>query len=234
MAGLCENALMSGMQWMKGIVHVGANVGQEVADYARFKDVPVLLVEPLEELIPQIQAEIAAQKPGDYRIAQTCCSDQDDQIVDFHVSLDPKAQASSMLKPGSVVQTYPWLSETRQVQVKTTTLDTLLTRDHPDFPINMLAIDAQGAELIVLRGAAKTLQRCDAVYVEVSDQPMYEGGCTFKQIHDFLDRRGFALFRSVLTTAGWGNAFFMRREPTYADDLSAIAARNIAQGKPVT
>ena len=222
------------MQWIRGIAHIGANVGQEVAFYAKLKDTPVLLVEPLPHLIPQIQAEVTAHSNGHFHIAEVCCSDVDDQVVDFHVSKDPKAQASSLLAPGKAVEIYPWLEETDLVQVKTTTLDTLLSREFPELDINMLAIDTQGADLKVLEGARQTLSRCDGVYVEVSDEPLYENGCTFREIIEFMDDQGFGLYRAALTTAGWGNAFFKARKSPHSGEIAELASRNIAVGRPAT
>lgn len=228
MAGLIIEGQLSGVPWVRGIVHVGANVGQEVRFYAQMKDVPALLIEPLTKLIPRIEAEIAANPQGDFRIANACCSDVDDEEVEFHISGDTFAQASSILAPGRIVERFPWLAKTEKVRMKTVTLDTLLERDYPDFPVNMVAIDTQGADLKVLKGAERTLARCDGVYVEVADEATYEGGCTFKEIIDFLDSLGFGLFRSTITPVGWGNAFFRSRRSPQAEEIAAIAARNVA------
>lgn len=232
MASLIIDGQLSAVPRVRGVVHVGANVGQEVAFYAMLKDVPAMLIEPLPRLIPMIEAEVAANPQGDFTIVQACCSDVDGQEVDFHVSPDPIGQASSILAPGKVIEQFPWMAKTETVKMQTVTLDTLLARDHPDFPVNMLAIDTQGADLKVLRGAERTLERCDGVYVEVSDEAFYQGGCTFKEIIDFLDPRGFGLYRAIVTPAGWGNAFFKRRRSPQAEEIASIAARNIALGRP--
>lgn len=232
MSALFFEAQLSGVQWFRGIVHVGANIGQEVGFYAQLKDVPTLLIEPQPQLIPTLEAEIARHPGGQFYVADICASDVDDAVVDFHVTREPNGQAASLLAPGRVVETYPYLAETDVIQVRTLTLDTLLARHHPDLAVNMLAVDAQGADLTVLKGAVQTLARCDGVYVEVADQPLYQGGCSFKEIIDFLDARGFALYRATITPAGWGNAFFKARVSPQAETLAALAARNIALGKP--
>lgn len=232
MSALFFEAQLSGVQWFRGIVHVGANVGQEVGFYAQLKDVPVLLVEPQPGVLPQLTAEVAKHPGGRFRIAEVAAGEVDDALVDFHVTREPNAQAASLLAPGAVVGLYPYLAETDVIQVRGMTLDTLLAREHPDLPVNMLAVDAQGADLGVLRGARATLARCDGVYVEVADQPLYQGGCRFKDIVDFLDDRGFGLYRAALTPAGWGNAFFKARVSPQAAEVAAIAARNVALRKP--
>ncbi|MEM7059525.1 MAG: FkbM family methyltransferase [Pseudomonadota bacterium] len=234
MASLFFDAQMSGVQWFRGIVHVGANVGQEVEFYAKLKDVPAILIEPLPNLIPLIEDEVAANPQGDFHVEQICCSDVDDETAEFYVSPDPISQASSLLAPGRIVERYPWLANTELTEVKTITVDTLLARHYPDFPVNMIAIDTQGADLKVLKGAEHTLQRCDGIYIEVSDERVYQGGCTFKEIIDYLDAQDFGLYRSIIKPEGWGNAFFKKRSSPNASEIAEIASRNLLLDKPTS
>jgi FkbM family methyltransferase len=75
------------------------------------------------------------------------------------------------------------------VQVRTVTLDELVgERD-----VDVLKIDVQGAELDVIRGGARTLERARAVLLEMNFFSQYEGDATFNTLHREMEARGFAL-----------------------------------------
>lgn len=96
-------------------------------------------------------------------------------------------------------------------------------------------IDAQGADLLVLKGATDALRDVEAVYVEVAEIPLYEGGCTWSEIADFLGTFGFSLKYMSLSPKHWGNAFFIKNEATFSmlRDRKSVqhSGRNLALGK---
>ena len=57
----------------------------------------------------------------------------------------------------------------------------------------LLKIDAQGADLDVLEGAADVLERCAAIQIEVSGVPIYEGSPPLHQTVGYLFDRGFRI-----------------------------------------
>ena len=75
--------------------------------------------------------------------------------------------------------------------MQTSTLDDVTA--HLDGPI-FLKLDVQGAEVEVLDGGSKTLDRSDLVQLEVALLPYNEGGATFLQVINYMDQRGFVPF----------------------------------------
>jgi len=68
-------------------------------------------------------------------------------------------------------------------------------------------LDAQGAELAILEGAARTLDGVRAVKVEVQFSPQYEGIPLFGEVDRHLRERDFALWRlSELSHCGFTGA----------------------------
>jgi hypothetical protein len=57
----------------------------------------------------------------------------------------------------------------------------------------LLKIDVQGAELSVLRGAEKTLESVDSIFVECSFVELYEGQALANEVIEFLAARGFSI-----------------------------------------
>ena len=68
---------------------------------------------------------------------------------------------------------------------------------------------------MVLQGAKKLLKHVDGIYVEASEIPLYEGGCTWHEIVEFLRPFGFnmKMINIGIKTLG-GNAFFIRDSAT--------------------
>ena len=77
--------------------------------------------------------------------------------------------------------------------IRISRLDDLNTYEAP----YLLKIDVEGYELELLKGAEKTLEDTGLIVVETSLIERYENGCTFLDVANFLDARGFALYEIV-------------------------------------
>ena len=74
--------------------------------------------------------------------------------------------------------------------METKRLDTLISKEFHKEDFNVLVVDAQGADLMVLEGSERLLEDLEVVFVEVSEIPLYEGGCTWPEVSDFLEKFG--------------------------------------------
>lgn len=107
-----------------------------------------------------------------------------------------------------------------QQYVPTVRLDDIMRPNGYD--VDFLKVDVQGAELLVLQGAAETLESVVVVDVEVHFQPLYVDMPLFADIDRFLRDRGFVFHRiSDLTGRGmkpsrlssstlWANAVYVK------------------------
>lgn len=127
-----------------------------------------------------------------------CVSDREGDAV-FSVNNDPLSSSLYRTNPARghevcpSVMNGPWanVSGTRElINVKTTTIDALFAgKEAPD----VLSIDAQGAELDILRGAAHTLRDVLCVVAEVEFAPIYEGQALYEDQALFLRPYNFRL-----------------------------------------
>lgn len=112
----------------------------------------------------------------------------------------------------------------------TTTVDRIVAEHGPGRVPNLLVFDAQGSDLRVLHGAKRSLPALDGVYVEVSEAPLYEGGCTLEEVTGFL--RGFDLRLRWLRLdgAGRGEEFYCQPKPgaVCMPDYDGV----LSEGKP--
>lgn len=193
--------------WVVSILHVGANEGQERNDYEANGASPCLYVEPVDSAFAILEANLAGMPF--HRAIRAVCAERDGDEVLFNVASNG-GQSSSLLALGAHAEHHPDIVYTGAQRMVTTTVDQIIAEHSPKQVPNLLVIDAQGSDLRVLQGATRSLPAVDGVYIEVSEAPLYEGGCTLEEVTAFL--KGFDLRPRWLRLdgAGHGEAFFCR------------------------
>ena len=192
----------------RGVIHIGAHEGKECARYRAMGFTKMLFIEANPTVFAKLQANLRGQ-PG-VLLANVAISDHNGTAKLRVTSMD---QSSSLLKLKLHQKIYPDIVETETVEVRTSTLDALLadlSLDPAEF--NFLNIDIQGAELLALRGAEKTLRHIEGINTEVNLAELYEGCARLEEVDSHLQRRDFA--RVALTTPfhpSWGDAFYVRQ-----------------------
>jgi hypothetical protein len=78
------------------------------------------------------------------------------------------------------------------INLKSSRLDTLLQKNNikPE-NYNHWILDLQGAELLALKGAEKSLDFCNSIYIEVSKVNVYSGGVHWDDIKQWLIKKNF-------------------------------------------
>ena len=159
------------------------DVGAYHGDWTRlarrvFGSVPGLMVEAQPGKAAAL--EQLCDEQCDLRFVSTVLGSASGQQVTFY----EMETGSSLLPERSNV-------ERMQRMLVTRTLDEI-AGDIPG-PL-FLKIDVQGAELQVLNGGAKTLDRAALVQLEVALLPYNEGAPTFLEVIRYMDDRGFVPF----------------------------------------
>jgi FkbM family methyltransferase len=173
---------------VRGVVHVGANVGQERALYARH-DLNVLWIEPIPDVFATLKANLAGFPKQ--RALECLVTDRDDAWYEFHVA-NNQGESSSILALKEHKDVWPKVAFTNTIKLKSSTLATLLAREAiASTDYDALVMDTQGSELSVLRGAEPVLPRFKFIKTEVPDFEAYEGCAQLKDIERFVTERGF-------------------------------------------
>lgn len=198
--------LNSFMAKVSGVVHVGANVGQE-RDRYRGRGLKVLWVEP----IPEVFARLAENVRGyDGQVAvQALVTDVDDKEYAFHIASN-EGVSSSILELAQHKDIWPEIDFTSTIRLTSVTLATLFAREglNPrDY--QALILDTQGSELLVLRGSVPLLPHFTYIKVEASDFEVYKGCCTVADIDAFMREHGFReIARATFATRAAGGSCF--------------------------
>lgn len=151
--------------------------------YDAFPDAYLVLVEPLAEFGPAIAATLG-KRPGIHVAAAVGAEE-----AQREVRVEPRFAERSSFYARHELELTGDPATIRRVPV--TTLDRILGGRQLPTPFG-LKIDAEGAELEVVRGAAETLRTTDFVIAEVSVLDRFEGGYTFAEFVAAMADAGFA------------------------------------------
>jgi len=167
-------------------VHVGANDGRERAAYGAL-DLPVLWIEALPEAYSRLRRNLAEFPKQRARCALV--TDRDGVNYSFGVSSN-NGRSSSIYELAQHKDTWPDIHYVKRVELTSTTLERVLDEERVSY--NLLVLDAQGAELDILRGAGRHLTQFTHVHLEVADYQAYAGACLLHEVMDWMTARGYA------------------------------------------
>ncbi|MEJ0070347.1 MAG: FkbM family methyltransferase [Pseudomonadota bacterium] len=192
----------------RGIIHVGAHKGEEVAAYLALGFQRVLLI----EADPSLAAVLSERFRDEPRVSVASCAITDfDGMVELRVASSRASNSILSLKEHADI--FPDISEIGRLEVEARTLDGLLADGrHGDDVFNIMALDIQGAELLALRGAAALLPRLDGLLIEVNFAELYQGCAQIEDIDDHLIEHGFARAMTMSPyKSNYGDAFYVSR-----------------------
>jgi FkbM family methyltransferase len=189
----------------KTIIDVGAAIG-EWSRAARlvFPTSNVYSFEP----IPNAYEKLKKLEEGDSQIKTfNCALSSSNGLTDFY--LNDFFYSSSLFKMTDVNKNdFKFLQNEKLIKVKTSRLD-----DIKDIVYNSpvyLKMDVQGAELEVLYGAEKVLNKVDMVQLEVNFENYYDGQANYKNIFSFLYDNNFKfIFQD--------SPYFLRNKIVFSD-----------------
>lgn len=183
---------------------IGACEGEESIRYARlFPQAKIFTFEPLpgnQELVKQ-NFERYGTKTAE--LVPVALSDSNG-TAEFHVSSGrpPESsdneewnygnKSSSLLPPAKSDPMFGWLEFKEKIPVVTQTLDSFL-QERKISRVDFIHMDVQGAEHLVLKGAAQNLSHTTAVWLEVTEQELYAGQKLKTETESLMHAAGFTL-----------------------------------------
>lgn len=173
---------------ISGIIHVGANSGQERDTYEEH-GLRVFWIEPIPELYNELQENIRSYPRQ--RAASYLVSDQDRKEYQFHIA-NNKGESSSIFNLKHHKDIWPKIDYEKNITLKSKTLPAVLMAENVDPNLyDALVVDTQGAELLILKGAQELLEKFRFIKLEVPDFEAYEGCCQLFDVENFLAAFGY-------------------------------------------
>lgn len=187
--------LAAGEAPFRTLIHVGAHLAQERQKYEALGYRDILWIEgspSVHQRLAEIIAAEAGNSPCRHRTLCALLTDRDGGDAELRqCSNDGMSSSIFPLSEGSS-EKWRGVHETGiRERVHTRTLDAVAGEFGFFGTIDTLVIDVQGAELLVLQGADRVLQRTRAIVSEVSTRRYYDGGVLFPELRAFLKRRRF-------------------------------------------
>jgi FkbM family methyltransferase len=190
----------------KGILHVGANRGQEAEEYQKAGVNHVVWVEALKDVYADLVSNVSKYC---HTCINACVSDVEGKKVVFHES-NNEGQSSSYLQLGTHKTAHPEVHFLKDHEMTTTTIEELYINHSLD-GLDMLVMDIQGAEMDALKGSVSRLPEFKIVYLEVNTQHVYEGCALLPEIDKFLRGYGFKKAEErIFKQWGWGDCLWTR------------------------
>jgi FkbM family methyltransferase len=194
------------LRHVPGVIHVGANTGQERDLYEKH-GLRVIWIEPIPEVYSRLQH--ALLRYPKQRALQYLVTDRDDAEYAFHIANNDGA-SSSIYEFQLHKEVWPEVAYDRTVTMRSMTLTSLLKQESinpSDYPA--LIMDVQGSELLVLKGAIDILPAFGFIKTEVADFESYVGCCQIEDIEVFLKANAFNEFSRTkfAERSGGGNYY---------------------------
>lgn len=179
------------LQKVSGVIHVGANTGQERELYAKF-GLRVIWIEPIPEVFEKLKANV--ENFSRQRALKCLVTDQDNVAYQFHIA-NNEGHSSSIFDLNLHKDIWPQVAYEKTITLRSKTLPSLLEEEHVDYSeYDSLIMDTQGSELLVLKGAVSILKNFTYIKTEVPDFESYTGCCQLSDISSFLARHGYREF----------------------------------------
>lgn len=177
----------------RGIVHVGANIGDERVLYSDNK-LKVVWIEPNPEIFDVLKNNI--EPYANQKALNALITDRDGETYTLHIS-SHGGNSSSIFDLHHHKDIWPEVHYLRDISMKSMTLKTALRHAKIDLEeYEVLVMDTQGSELLILKGAEEILSSFNYIKTEAADFEIYKNCCTADQICAFLEPHGFRLIRS--------------------------------------
>ncbi len=199
-----NNILLANNINVTGAFHVGAHECEELLFYSQLglKSEDIVWIDAIKSKI------IEAKNRGIPNVYHAVITDKDNDDVVFNITNN--VQSSSVLEFGTHAVEHPHVVYVDKKQEKSTTIDTFFSENNIDASkCNFWNFDIQGAELMALKGATKSIQYAKALYLEVNEKELYKKCGLVGEIDDFLAQYNFKRVLTHMTCHGWGDALYI-------------------------
>jgi FkbM family methyltransferase len=195
---------------IKGILHIGASVCEELPIYKQcgLNNQQIIWIEGNEDNVLTVKNTL----DSDVKIYEYLIDDVDDLEVNFNIA--SALMSSSLLDFGTHLQHHAGINMIEKRTKRTKRLDSVIEENN--FPIkelNFLNIDIQGTELRAIKSLGKYIENIDYIMTEVNTEHVYLNCNLITELDDFLKENDFIRVETIMWgNCGWGDAFYVKKQ----------------------
>jgi len=188
----------------KGVLHIGANIGEEAPVYDQLGIKKQIWIEGNPEIFLKLKQNINYNPQA---VALNYVIGDENKQVTFHVS-NNGSQSSSVLELGTHKQQHPNVHYVSHFETTMYRIDSLgLDLEGVD----LLNIDLQGAELMALKGMGELLKQFKWAYLEVNMEELYLECALLDTLDLFMVANNFVRVETKMCGRnGWGDALYLK------------------------
>ena len=189
-----------------GIIHVGANIGQEYVDYKKWGIKNIVFIEPCKEAFDVV----SKIKDENVICINVACGSEEAELP-MHISKQNQGQSNSFRKSVLHSIEHPDVLFTETEMIKIIPIDSLPIEKTK---YNILVTDCEGYDSEVMKGAKQTLKHIDLVYSEINRSETREGNKLIGDFEKLLWDEGFVMIETFWPSPNlsWGDSVFIKRE----------------------
>jgi FkbM family methyltransferase len=199
-----KNVLASKKIKLNGCFHIGAHECEELNIYNNLgiKTEDIVWIDALPGKVYEATCR------GIPNVFNAVITDKDDEKVVFNVANN--GQSSSILEFGTHSIEHPGIVYINKINQKSITVDSFFERNNLDASkYDFWNFDIQGAELLALKGATKSIKYAKVLYLEVNSKELYKNGALINEIDEFLAQYNFKRVLTNITIHKWGDAMYI-------------------------
>ena len=199
-----KNVLASKKITLNGCFHIGAHECEELNIYNNLgiKTEDIVWIDALPGKVYEATCR------GIPNVFNAVITDKDDEKVVFNVANN--GQSSSILEFGTHSIEHPGIVFINKINQKSITVDSFFERNNLDASkYDFWNFDIQGAELLALKGATKSIKHAKVLYLEVNSKELYKNGALINEIDEFLAQYNFKRVLTNMTIHKWGDAMYI-------------------------
>jgi len=202
----------------KGVIHIGAHLGEECESYRNNEIKNVIWVEANHKLMDSLKELTELLVPPEDNVMNQIffnevLTSKDNETIKFNITNNN--QSSSILELGTHKDYYPHITIVETVELKSKRFDTIVKNENIDMNLyDFINLDVQGAELEVLKGFGDILNNSNikAIYTEINLEELYIGAPKLEELKKFLENYGFEMVLLETVPQQWGDALFLRKK----------------------
>lgn len=169
-----------------GVIHIGANIGQEIKHYENLGIQKVCWIEADPEIYKILISNIKDyknQKAYNYLV-----TNKNNKKYNFNIS-NNGGNSSSIFSFKEHKQMYPGVQYNKKIILIGKTLKYIIRKENINLNnFSALVLDVQGGELKILQGAKDILDKFCYIKLETADFDFYYGGAKYQEISKYLSR----------------------------------------------
>lgn len=203
----------------KGVIHIGAHLGEEVELYFEHGFTEVILV----EANPNTYALLIEKFKDDLRVKcfNVAISNKTEPCVfRVYTSQSNNTESSSILPFDQFDKIVSTLKLKEEIEIMSYSIpDFINVNDISYNEYNMLVLDIQGADYLALQGANDDLTNFDVIITELNYISLYKNSKNADNIKDLLQSKNFLIKDEIVHTLfegdkvfpAWGEAIFIKK-----------------------